>query len=247
MIYLFNRYKLKNPKDAIDPAKVRAHMLDIVTQALTKLGFKTKVTVVGPAVNFQIPSREASFRYIDIDLVLYIKQDKWPASADPNIPSKLKARGVGLVPKVLEAPQDTKVWQISFTAAEIILFQGIDEDEGCQKKLLKIAKYLKLASKWPDTVSSYHLKTILMKMNRDHPNKDDWTDSKIVPRFEELMSSFLKALQAGKLPSFFIPNFDLFKGKDLRTAIQRVQNLIRAIETNPDSCFPPARAPCAPA
>ena len=247
MTHLFIRYKVKDPEDAIDPAKVRAHMLDIVTQALTKLRFKTKVTVIGPAVNFQIPSRESSFRYIDIDLVLYIKQDKWPAKVDPNIPPKLTTRGVGLVPKVLEAPQDTKVWQISFTAAEIILFQDIDADGGCRKKLLKIAKYLKLASKWPDTVSSYHLKTILMKMNRDHPNKDDWIDSKIVPRFEELMSRFVTALETGKLPSFFITDFDLFKGKDLRTAIQRVRNLIKAIETNPDSCFPPARAPCAPA
>ena len=212
-IHLFKRYKLKDPKDAIDPAKVTAHMLDIVTQALSKLGFRTKVTVVGPAVNFQIRSRETSFRYIDIDLVLYIKQGKWPPSADLNIPPKLMTRGVGLVPKVLEAPQDTKVWQISFTAAEIILFQDIDEDGGCRKKLLKIAKYLKLASKWPDSVSSYHLKTILMKMNREHPNKADWADSKIVPRFEELMSRFLTALKAGKLPRFFIPDFDLFKVK----------------------------------
>ena len=221
-------------------------MLDIVTKALTKLRIKTKAIVVGPAVNFQIPSKESSFKYIDIDLVLYIKQDEWPASADPNIDPKLKAEGVGLVPKVLEAPQDTRVWQISFSAAEIKLFQGIDADGGSRKKLLRIAKYLKLASQWPDTVSSYHLKTVLMKMNRDHPSKDDWTDSKLVPRFEELISNFLSALEGSKLPSFFIPTFDLFKGKDLRTAIDRVKNLISAIETKPDSCFPPARAPCAP-
>jgi hypothetical protein len=222
-------------------------MLDIVTKALAKVGIKTKApTPVGPSINFQIPSNEKSFKYIDIDLVLYIKQNDWPTTADPKIDPALKAVGVGLVAKVLEPPQDSRLWQISFSAAEIKLFQGIDADGGSRKKLLKIAKYLKIASEWPETIASYHLKTEIMKMNRDHPNKDDWTDSKLVPRFNELILNFLKALEAGKLTSFFIPSFNLFQGKDLGTAIKRVKNLISAIETKPDSCLPPARAPCVP-
>ncbi|CAB4040986.1 Hypothetical predicted protein [Paramuricea clavata] len=221
-------------------------MLEIVTKALAKVGIKTKTTPVGPSINFQIPSHEKSFKYIDIDLVLYIKQNDWPKSADPKIDPTLKAVGVGLVAKVLEPPQDSRLWQISFSAAEIKLFQGIDADGGSRKKLLKIAKYLKIASKWPENIASYHLKTEIMKMNRDHPNKDDWTDSKLVPRFNELILNFLKSLEAGKLTSFFIPSFNLFQGKDLGTAIKRVKNLISAIETKPDSCLPPAKAPCAP-
>ena len=62
----------------------------------------------------------------------------------------------------------------------------------------------------------------------------------------ELILNFLKALEAGKLTSFFIPSFNLFQDKDLGTAIKRVKNLISAIETKPDSCLPPARAPCVP-
>jgi hypothetical protein len=88
-------------------------------------------------------------------------------------------------------------------------------DGGCRKTLLKIAKYLKTKSDLPDTVASYHLKTLLLEMNERRKDPADWTEDKLVPRFKELMkmNGFLTALKAGILKSFFIAKFNLFRGK----------------------------------
>lgn len=144
-------------------------MKNLVEKAVKKLKIKTDVIEVGPAINFEIPSKEAASPKIDIDLVFHIQKENWPpASATTNISPQLKAVGVGLVPKVLEAPDDTRLWEISFSAIEIKLFKDIDADGGIRKKLQKIMKYLKLATEWPKTLASYHLKNVLMKMNYDH-------------------------------------------------------------------------------
>ncbi|CAB4023393.1 Hypothetical predicted protein [Paramuricea clavata] len=130
--------------------------------------------------------------------------------------------GVSLVAKVLEASENTKVWQITFSSSEILIFKDIDADGGRQKKLLKIAKYLKTKSDLPDTVASYHLKTLLLEMNERRKDPADWTEDKLVPQFKELMNGFLAALKAGILKSFFITKFNLFRGKNLAEAITKV-------------------------
>ena len=192
---------------------MRDHMYELVEKALKKLGVKSEIKKSGPAINFQIPSKERSFPEIDIDLVLYLQQNTWPASAKPLDPPALMDPGVSLVAKVLEAPENTKVWQITFSSSEILIFKDIDADGGCRKKLLKIAKYLKTKSDLPDTVASYHLKTLLLEMNERRKDPADWTEDKLVPRFKELMNGFLAALKAGILKSFFISKFNLFRGK----------------------------------
>ncbi len=241
----FNRFQLTDPKGAIDPVQTRAHMKDLVKQALKKLGIETTVTEVGPAINFHLTYDEVLYP-IDIDLVLYVQQKEWPASATVDLKSDLKDLGVGLVPKVLEAPQNTKVWQISFSNIEINLFKGIDKDGGIRRKLLRIMKYLKLKTKWPKTVSSYNLKTIIMKMNQNNPSKEFWSDSNLVARFRDVMKTFLTSIEQADMKSFFIPTFNLFEGKDLTEAVEIVKKLINTIEKNPNSLLPPPHMVCKP-
>ena len=210
-----------------------------VVAALEELGIKTTVTEVGPAINFFLPSKEKTFSKVDIDLVLYVQQVNWPKSASVDLKPELKDLGVGLVPKVLD--EDKKVWQISFSAIEIKLFKDIDADGGIRRKLLRVAKFLKYKTKWPITVSSYHLKTIIMKMNANNPKKDFWSEENFVARFRDLMQNFHTSLKTKSLPSFFIPSFDLFRGKDLTDALKVVDNMIQTIEKNPNSLLPPPR------
>ena len=235
--YLFlNRYQLKDPKGAIDPVQTRDHMLKLVKDAMVKLGLEPEAMEVGPAINFELSYEEVPYP-IDIDLVLYVQQQDWPASATVNLRPDLKKLGVGLVPKVLE--KDNKVWQISFSNIEINLFKNIDADGGIRKKLLRVVKYLKLKTKWPKTVSSYNLKTIVMKMNQNNPSKDFWSDDKIVARFRDLMKTFLSEIEQADMKSFFIPTFNLFEGKDLTEAVAIVKQMIKIIETDPNSLLPP--------
>ncbi len=212
-------------------------MKDLVTQALKKLGIKSTVIEMGPAINFQLSFDEVSYP-IDIDLVLSVRQRDWPASATVDLKPDLKQLGVGLVPKVLEAPQNTKVWQISFSNIEINIFKDIDADGGIRKKLLRIVKYLKLRTDWPKVVASYHLKNIVMKMNQNNPSKAFWSDSNLVARFRDVMQTFLTAIEQGDLRSFFIPTRNFYVGKDLKETVEIVKELIHTIETDPNSLLP---------
>ncbi len=213
-------------------------MKDLVTQALKKLGIETTVTEVGPSINFDLTYEEVPYP-IDIDLVLYIQQKEWPASATVHLKPKLKDLGVGLTPKVLKAPQNNKVWEMSFSNIEINIFKDIDADGGIRKKLLRIVKYLKLRTKWPKVVASYHLKHLVMKMNQNNPSKAFWSDSNLVARFRDVMQTFLTAIEQGDLRSFFIPTRNFYAGKDLKETVVIVKKLIHTIETNPNSLLPP--------
>ncbi len=140
--YLFlNRYQLKDPKGAVDPVQTRDHMLKLVKDAMVKLGLEPEAMEVGPAINFELSYEEVPYP-IDIDLVLYVQQQDWPASATVNLRPDLKKLGVGLVPKVLE--KDNKVWQISFSNIEINLFKNIDADGGIRKKTAESREILEV-------------------------------------------------------------------------------------------------------
>ena len=75
-------------------------------------------------------------------------------------------------------------------------------------------------------------------MDQDHKTEGYWMEANLVPRFRDLMNNFLTSLRAGNMPSFFIPSYNLFQGKDLTEAIQKVEKLINTIITNPNSLLP---------
>ena len=224
----------------LDGRKVRGHLRELVTKAILELGMEGEVVKRpwegGPAVTFELLFD--AFPHISIDLAIGLELPNWPALsiAIPALPPGTNAK-VQLVPKVKDDPTaNPAFWQISTAQVEAQIMTSIDEDGGCRKKVLQLAKYFKgksVGGWYP--LASYHLKTILLHMNAEKKQATKWAEKMLVPRFKELIDRLLKHLRSGSLPNFFIPKANLFEGKtDLSSAITGVEDFLKMLQQNPD-------------
>lgn len=225
----------------LDANKVRGHLRDLVEDAMLKLGMKGQVVVKkpwegGPAVTFEFTSGNPEFRFISIDLAIGIDLVHWPpASVARPPPAGVKNVKVQLVPKITQ--ENPAFWQISHAQVEKAIMENIDNDGGCRKKVLQLAKYFKGKSegRWYP-LASYHLKTILLHMNDERRQSKDWAQGMLVPRFTELIERLLKHLRSGILNSFFMPKQNLFEGKkDLTVALHGVEGFLKTLRENPQA------------
>ena len=221
--------------------KVRGHFRKLVEKAIVDLklnGLKIKKRPweQGPAVTCEIMWTE--FPSISIDLAVGLDISNWPP------PSIARPRPVGtdakvqLAPKVKHDPSaNPAFWQISTAQVEAQIFNNIDKDGGCRKKVLKLAKYFKLKSGtgW-HPVTSYNLKTILLRMNDEKRQPPYWAQGMLVLRFKELIDRLLKHLRSGYLPNFFIPKENLFAGEaaEIKGAIVGVNDFLKMLRANPE-------------
>ena len=115
--------------------------------------------------------------------------------------------------------------------------KNIDADGGCRKKVLQLAKYFKGKSlgRW-HPLATYDLKTILLYMNDEKKQANFWAQKELVPRFKEFIDRLLKHLKDGSLPSFFMPQLDLFQNKqDLASAERGVRDFLTMLRGNPQA------------
>ena len=230
----------------LDAGKVRGELRNLVEKAMLELpGMKEKITKRpwegGPAVTFEI--RWTKFPSISIDLAIGLQLPHWPPNARQPPPAAFKPyAGVQLlaqlIPKVKHDPTtNTALWHISFAQVESKIMQTIDDDGGCRKKVLQLAKYFKGKSiaQW-HPLATYHLKTILLHMNDDLKRKTDWAPGMLVPRFKEFIDRLLKHIRSASLPSFFLPGFNLFEGKeDIKSSEASVLDFLKTLKGNPQA------------
>jgi len=225
----------------LDDRKVRGHFRKLVEKAIVDLklnGLKIKKRPweQGPAVTCEIMWTE--FPSISIDLAVGLDISNWPPpSIARPLPVGTDAK-VQLAPKVKHDPSaNPAFWQISSAQVEGQIFNNIDKDGGCRKKVLKLAKYFKLKSGtgW-HSVTSYNLKTILLRMNDEKRQPAYWAQGMLVLRFKELIDRLLKHLRSGYLPNFFIPKENLFAGKaaEIKGAIVGVNDFLKMLRANPE-------------
>ena len=178
------------------------------------------------------------FPSISIDLAVGLDISNWPPpSIARPLPVGTDAK-VQLAPKVKHDPSPNPAfWRISTAQVEAQIFNNIDKDGGCRKKVLKLAKYFKLKSGtgW-HPVTSYNLKTILLRMNDEKRQPAYWAQGMLVLRFKELIDRLLKHLRSGYLPNFFIPKENLFAGKaaEIKGAIMGVNDFLKMLRANPE-------------
>ena len=234
-----DKFKVPGTK-RIDASKVRGHLRDLVEEAMLQLGMKGRFVKRpwegGPAVTFEFVSGDPEFLYISIDLAIGIDLRQWPPGARPR-PAGVESAKAQLVPKV-KLNANTEFWQISFAQVEKAIMENIDNDGGCRKKVLQLAKFFKGKSvgRW-HPLASYHLKTILLHMNDEMKRPEDWKPSMLVPRFKDLINRLLKRLRTRILYSFFVPTQNLFDGKqaELPGAIVSVNDFLKTLRGNPQA------------
>ena len=76
----------------------------------------------------------------------------------------------------------------------------------------------------------------LLYMNDEKKQANFWAQKELVPRFKEFIDRLLKHLKDGSLPSFFMPQLDLFQNKqDLASAERGVRDFLTMLRGNPQA------------
>ena len=130
------------------------------------------------------------------------------------------------------AAAEGDAWVVAFTQAERALLRG-----GCRRKCLSVLRTLRDAHlELPgQPVDHYHVKTLLLHECGKHPREDEWTDTCLGDRINGIVLQMISCLQNRKCAHYFLPNLDLFKGKQstaLDAAARQAWRILRELLTN---------------
>ena len=105
---------------------------------------------------------------------------------------------------------------------------------GERKPVLMLAKYFKgnADGNW-EPLQSYHLKTIFLYMIKDLPNAEDWAPDKLGTRFQDMIERAVNHIDEQSLPSYFVPEFDLFEYLNKTALPQAKAGIYKFIEDLP--------------
>ncbi|KAI0215608.1 hypothetical protein LSAT2_032333 [Lamellibrachia satsuma] len=107
------------------------------------------------------------------------------------------------------APEVKDAWRLSFSLEEKELFDGMDRDNGCRKKVLRILKVLRNKEAGLKKLTSYHLKTALFYEKKEVSN---WSQSELGPRLIGVLRRLYRDMEQGCQPHYFIPQINLLDG-----------------------------------
>ena len=154
-----------------------------------------KLRYHGPAVQMDVYRDETDKRrdnvWYSVDVVL-------------SYEVKLQRRKRIFVAKDLESEPET--WRISYSLEEKALFNGMDDDDGCRKKVLRILKAWRNDEVAMHPLTSYHLKTALFHEMKESRN---WSQSELGPRVIGVLGRLQRAMEEGNQPHYFEPRINL--------------------------------------
>lgn len=183
------------------PDRVRRRFTGMVQTQLNKLNFPVPLTLAahGPAVMLRI---QDAHHIIEVDLVptfvvngQYYVAKPYKSYAD-NPERNIKGVSTSLC------------WRQSTSLKEKGMLQGIDSDQGCRRKCLKILKYIRTKDATLSCLTSFHFKNLVLR----HAAEGAWRDANMAERFLGLLQSLYTCLDAGNLNHFFIPQVNLLDG-----------------------------------
>jgi len=136
-------------------------------------------------------------------------------------------------------------WRQSFSLEEKKRFLTLDKDNGCRKQVLRILKVMRLHKPDLAVLSSFHYKTVLLRVTEELTDKEQWEDEHIGQRLMDVIGQLEAELSEGVMPNYFLPDFNLLsqmsKGtidsmrgrmRNLRKSKKRMRELIQSVEEN---------------
>ncbi|KAI0217408.1 Cyclic GMP-AMP synthase, partial [Lamellibrachia satsuma] len=174
----------------------------------------------GPAVQMDVYRTEVDRRrnnvWYSVDVVL-------------SYEAKLDQRKRTFVAKPLisieGAPQVKNTWRLSFSLEEKELFDGMDRDNGCRKKVLRILKVVRNREAGLKNLTSYHLKTALFYEMKEVNN---WRQSELGPRLIGVLRRLYRAMEQGCQPHYIVPHINLLGGMK-RCTIENIRDRLERI------------------
>lgn len=181
-----------------------------------------KIEENGPAVTVYYLDK-----YLTVDYVLSLRHIQWPSCAAswpdrqrqwPNSDTvkDITNYGCHLVPKQPAClsksdPLYGMYFQYSFARAENILLNKLNEDNPVLTDCLRMLKFLsELHFDRPTLLKSYHMQTLVLLAAERLP-LSHWKAEHFVKHLLDLLDDLLHCLVAHNLPSYFVPQQNLFQ------------------------------------
>ena len=174
-----------------------------------------------------------------VDLVPALRSQGWPKVAKEWIKRERKWPSPEMVDKVIQEGHHMVVkppkngdrayyFRISFSHAEFLLSQEMNEvQRECYRCLKKFHRaHLKLSE--PASLKTFHLKTILLQM-LEETGAEMWTEGNRAECMMKLLGNLLNALKKKKLPHFFVSSYNLF-GVDCIEDPKILESLAKEVE-----------------
>ena len=227
--------------------KIRSRFQTLVAQAVDKCSFRDSVKMVADTSEVKLRVRD---RFVVQITTAFKCTGIWPRSSlhwptphitwpNPNLVAEVKTEGFDLLSKdsiymkdKQQSAAEGDSWVMNFHISENLLLQG-----GCRRKCLSILKalrdkHLDLAGK---PIENYHMKTLVLFECEKHPREMEWDETCLGDRLNGILLQLISCLQNRRLPHYFLPNLDLFKGKStvaMDGAAKQVWRILRELLTN---------------
>lgn len=127
-------------------------------------------------------------------------------------------------------------WMLSFSCAEKKLLSGTN-----RKKCYSILKTLRdrnfdgRQGSGSCNISTYHMRTLLLYECEKHPHDFEWDEQNLGDRINGVLLQLISCLQSRRCPHYFLPNLDLFRGRQVDGSAKHIWQLMRTIIIDPDA------------
>ncbi|XP_053150737.1 protein mab-21-like 3 isoform X2 [Hemicordylus capensis] len=199
------------------PAKVLAVFRELVEKSILSCHLTDRVsTLEGSSSVVRVAVETSSFQ-VDVELAPTIEiptcwpqKIKWPRCLK-RWPSQEKVQCVKSFGFDLLASSNYH-WQLSFSRAEHILMEGLDEDGGCRMKCFRVMRQMK-EDVWcagnKHILTTFHLQMVLFWTCEKYPRSKDWRC--FHKGFLRMVRKLHKCVSQHFLKHYFIKDTNLLK------------------------------------
>lgn len=205
-----------NIEGDIVPAKVLQVFRMLVENAVRTCHLSGKVTVIEKRTTVWV-AVETSTGQVELELAPTVEiPTTWPEKAQwprclkrwpsPERVECIKSFGFNLV------AQSTYHWQLSFSQAERVLCEQLDEDGGCRRRCFQVLRQLKEDVWCPGrrpVITTHHLQTVLFWICEKYPHLKDW--QVFHHAFLRLVRKLHRCVSQHFLKHYFVPKSNLFQ------------------------------------
>ncbi|XP_004641777.1 protein mab-21-like 3 [Octodon degus] len=205
-----------NIEGDIVPGKVLQVFRQLVEKAITTCHLSGKVSMLAnsPAVWVAV---ETSTCQVEIELAPTVEiPTAWPEKAQwprclkrwpsPEQVECIKSFGFNLLAR------SSYHWELSFSQAEQMLLEQLDEDGGCRRQCLRALRQ-RLEDVWcpgrRPVITSHHLQTVLFWTCEKYPHSKDWREFQSA--FQRLLRKLHKCVSQHFLKHYFVPRSNLLQ------------------------------------
>ena len=144
-----------------------------------------------------------------------LQANKWPVNCIPDLAMLLSERVYAIPKPDPHSDGGNLRWRLSFSVIEVELARSLsDIQRRCYRVLKAMIKYLvNLGLSENKQFPSYYLKTVMFWLC-ESTSEDSWGIQSLGIQWLKLLDSVIESLEKKELLMYFVPTYNLLKGKD---------------------------------